>query len=71
MKDSDFKLLTPQQREFFLAKGYIIIEDAVPEEHLKRFSDDAWVRLGMDPNDKSTWYKSSVSRFGLRLWSLE
>lgn len=56
----DYEYLTPKQRDQFLEKGYIKIDGAVREEYLDRFTKDAWVRLGMDPNDKSTWTKEKV-----------
>lgn len=55
-----YKFITPEQRNQFLEQGWVKIENAVPEEYLKRFSDDAWVRLGMDPDDKATWTKEKV-----------
>ena len=36
----------------------------MPEEHLQRFADDVWVRLGYNPEDKTTWEKEKVSCFG-------
>ena len=62
----EYKYLSPEQREHFLAKGYLKIDGAVPEEYLQRFTQDAWIRLGMDPNDKSTWTKEKV-RFTSRV----
>lgn len=40
--------------------GWIRIEGAVPKENIARFTQDVWVRLGYDPNDKSTWIKEKV-----------
>ena len=62
MGAKEYKTLTTEQRAQFLEKGWIKIENAVPAENIKRFSEDVWVRLGYDPNDKSTWEKEKVSR---------
>lgn len=47
-------------RQQFVEKGWVKIEDAVPLENIKKFSDDIWIRLGFDPNDKSTWTKEKI-----------
>ena len=52
--------MTPEMRQHFLEKGWIKIENATSMENIKRFSDDVWIRLGYDPNDKSTWEKEKV-----------
>ncbi|KAI5117178.1 hypothetical protein M0805_008157 [Coniferiporia weirii] len=56
----EFTVLTPELRQQFLEKGYVKIENAVPLENIKRFSEDVWIRLGYDPQDKSTWEKEKV-----------
>ena len=35
--------------------GYIKISQAFTKEKAEQFTKDMWVRLGMDPEDKSTW----------------
>ncbi|KAH8115114.1 hypothetical protein DFH11DRAFT_146876 [Phellopilus nigrolimitatus] len=55
-----YEVMTPELRQQFLEKGWVRIETAVPAENIKRFSDDVWVRLGYDPNDKSTWEKEKI-----------
>lgn len=52
--------MTPDLRKQFLEKGWVKIENAVPLENIKRFSEDIWIRLGYDPNDKTTWIKEKV-----------
>ncbi len=47
--------LTAEQRQFFVTHGWLKIENAMSPEIMDRFLDDVWVRLGFDPNDKSTW----------------
>ncbi|TDL13225.1 hypothetical protein BD410DRAFT_701234, partial [Rickenella mellea] len=60
MAIKEYKFLTPEQRTQFLEFGWVKIEDAVPPEYLDRFFHDAWIRLGFDPNDKSTWTKEKI-----------
>lgn len=60
-----YRSLTPEQRQFFLDHGWIRIEGAVPMENIKRFTQDVWIRLGYDPNDKSTWAKEKVRMCGM------
>ncbi|KAI8994061.1 hypothetical protein BD414DRAFT_271828 [Trametes punicea] len=56
----EFKYLTPEQREHFLEHGWVKIPKAVKEEYLKAFTENVWIRLGYDPNDKSTWTKEKI-----------
>lgn len=60
MAIKEYKFLTPEMREHFLKYGWVRIEGGVSPENLKRFSHDVWVRIGYDPNDKSTWEKEKV-----------
>lgn len=60
MAVSEYKHLTPEQREHFLQHGWVKIPKAVKEEYLKAFTENVWVRLGYDPEDKSSWTKEKV-----------
>lgn len=60
MAIKEYKFLTPGMRDHFLKYGWVRIEGGVSPENLKRFSHDVWVRIGYDPNDKSTWEKEKV-----------
>ncbi|KAI0744959.1 hypothetical protein C8Q76DRAFT_701778 [Earliella scabrosa] len=60
MAITEYKYLTPEQREHFLQHGWVKIPKAVKEEYLKAFTENVWVRLGFDPNDKSTWTKEKI-----------
>jgi len=59
-KKRNFKVLTQEQVDFFLEKGYVVLRGAVPKESIQKFKHDVWVRLGMDPNDKSTWHTEEL-----------
>jgi len=60
MKDEFYKVLTKEQRDGWMKNGYIKIEDAVDEENLKRFSEDVWIRLGYDRDDRKSWVKERI-----------
>ncbi|OCB87948.1 hypothetical protein A7U60_g4905 [Sanghuangporus baumii] len=57
MAIKEYKVMTPDLRKQFLEKGWVKIEGAISLENIKKFSDDVWIRLGYDPQDKSTWEK--------------
>ena len=61
MAIKEYKVMTPELRKQFLEKGWVKIEGAISLENIKKFSDDVWIRLGYDPQDKSTWEKEKVS----------
>ncbi|KAG0646190.1 hypothetical protein D0Z07_8076 [Hyphodiscus hymeniophilus] len=51
----NYKVLTTEDVDFFMENGYVIIHDCFGDEFANLVLKDIWVRLGMDPNDKSTW----------------
>ncbi|KZT50622.1 hypothetical protein CALCODRAFT_504492 [Calocera cornea HHB12733] len=59
-KKRGYKVLTQEQVDHFMEKGYVKLPGAIPEETMKKWTADLWVRLGMDPNDKSTWDKEEL-----------
>jgi hypothetical protein len=60
MAPIEYHHLTPDQRTHFLTHGWVLIPSAIPPEHIEHFASDIWIRLGYDPNDKSTWVKEKV-----------
>jgi len=50
-----YKVLTQEHVDFFMENGFVVIKNAFTREQAAEFSKDVWVRLGVDPNDKSTW----------------
>ncbi|KZS90207.1 hypothetical protein SISNIDRAFT_479583 [Sistotremastrum niveocremeum HHB9708] len=56
----EFKFLSQEQREHFLEHGWVRIPAAIPPENIKKFTENVWVRLGYDPNDKSTWVQEKI-----------
>ena len=47
--------LTEEEAQHFLQKGWIKIPKAINPIYIERFMKDFWVRMGWDPEDKSTW----------------
>ncbi|KZT44419.1 hypothetical protein SISSUDRAFT_16157 [Sistotremastrum suecicum HHB10207 ss-3] len=41
-------------------KGYVVIKEAFSKEKAADWTKMVWIRLGMDPNDVSTWNKEKV-----------
>jgi hypothetical protein len=46
--------LTKDERDHFVEHGWLRIVNAIAPEYLS-WMDNLWVRMGIDPNDKSTW----------------
>ncbi|KAL0931885.1 uncharacterized protein CTRU02_212838 [Colletotrichum truncatum] len=47
--------LTEAQKEHFKAKGWLKLSNCFTKDQAEWVTKDVWTRLGMDPNDKSTW----------------
>ncbi|KAI0633815.1 hypothetical protein C8Q77DRAFT_814098 [Trametes polyzona] len=60
MAMGEYRYLTAEQRTHFLEHGWVRIPKAVKEEYLRAFTENVWVRLGYDPEDKSTWEKEKI-----------
>ncbi|KAJ4476676.1 hypothetical protein J3R30DRAFT_3292198 [Lentinula aciculospora] len=73
-----YKYLSPEQVAHFLEHGYIVIRNGFTEEKAAEWTKTMWIRLGLDPNDKSTWirdrihmpwhHKESVATFAPKVW---
>jgi len=48
--------LTQEDAEHFLTKGWLKVPGAIKQEYIDRWMKDMYVRIGYDPNDKSTWH---------------
>jgi hypothetical protein len=51
-------VLTQSDREFFDAKGYVIVREAVPTENCEAVVDAIWEFLGMNRDDPDDWYRA-------------
>jgi hypothetical protein len=49
------KALSDQDIQHFMDKGYVVIKEAFTKEKAAWMLKDVWVRLGLNPNDKSSW----------------
>ncbi|KAF5377511.1 hypothetical protein D9615_005138 [Tricholomella constricta] len=54
------KFLNQEQVEQFLDDGYVVIKNAFTKEQADEWTASIWVRLGLDPNDKSTWDRERI-----------
>ena len=47
-----------------MERGYVVVKGAFTEQQSREWTKDVWVRLGMDPNDKSTWHGGKINMPG-------
>lgn len=47
--------LTQEQIDFFLDNGWLKLSNCFTKEQADGLQSNLWTRLGMDPNDISTW----------------
>jgi hypothetical protein len=47
--------LSQEQIDFFLENGWLKLSDCFTREQAEGLQENLWTRLGMDPEDKSTW----------------
>jgi hypothetical protein len=55
-----FQVLTPEQAQHFIEKGYVTVKGCLDRDLAKKWTDEAYGRLGYDPEDRSTWAKDIV-----------
>jgi hypothetical protein len=60
MRPDQFQVLTPEQRQHFVEKGYVTVKGCLDRDLARRWTDEAYSRLGYDPLDRSTWTKDIV-----------
>lgn len=58
-----------EQVDQFMEHGYIVVKNAFTPEQAADFTKDLWVRLDMDPNDKTTWTKERIHMPRMRVVS--
>ena len=59
-------VLSPAQVESFVANGYVRIAECFTRADAQPWLDEAWVRLGYDRDDPSTWAQQRVHMPSLR-----
>ena len=55
LKHQNFKHLTEEQVDSFMTHGFLRIPKAFTPKAAEQWSKDVWIRLDVDPNDKSTY----------------
>jgi len=55
-----YKVLTEEQVQSFLDKGYLVVKGCFDAAFAKGWTDQAFTRLGYDPDDDSTWEKEII-----------
>jgi hypothetical protein len=53
--------LSQEQIDFFLENGWIKLSNCFTRDQAEGIQTLLWTRLGMDPNDMSTWYAEASS----------
>ena len=61
----NWKGLSEAQVAFFMKHGYVKLEGVFSREAAAEKTKNLWVRLGMDPEDKSTWTKEWINMPGM------
>ena len=57
---SNCRILTEDQVEQFLTRGYIVMRDCFSRDAAEQWTSGAWARLGYDPADPSTWVQPRI-----------
>jgi len=60
MSDGDYQVLSDDQVQHFLDKGYLVVKGCVEPELAQRWTDRAYHRLGYDKQDPNSWEKDLV-----------
>jgi len=55
VSDSNYQVLTDDQVQHFLTKGYLTIKGCIDPELAQRWTDRTYERLGYDKQDPNTW----------------
>jgi hypothetical protein len=53
-------MLTKAQLDGFYETGYVALRGAMPRQKALDFARNVWVRLGYDPDDRSTWAQHRI-----------
>ncbi|WP_179413881.1 phytanoyl-CoA dioxygenase family protein [Mucilaginibacter sp. E4BP6] len=61
----EYKLLTQADWDFWQQNGYIIIRNAISKEHCDETINELCDFIGVDRNDRGTWYNHHHARQGI------
>jgi|GEM_PF-494321 len=56
----EYKVLNEEQVQSFLNHGYLVVKDCFEPAFAKQWTDQAFTRLGYDPEDATTWEKEII-----------
>ncbi|KAH7914288.1 hypothetical protein BJ138DRAFT_1133506 [Hygrophoropsis aurantiaca] len=80
MSTKQYKHLTPEQVDHFMENGFIVIKQGFTKEKAEEWTENIWVRLGLDPTDKATWdrerihmpwhKRENVASFAPKVWEI-
>lgn len=56
----DFQVLTTEQAEQFVERGFVVIRGCFSREAAAEYTSTIWTRLGYDPDDPATWTQPSI-----------
>ena len=56
----NYQFLTDEQIENFLTRGHVVLHDCFSREAAQEWLDKAWIRMGYDPHDASTWVEKRI-----------
>ena len=59
-----YKFLTEAQVDHFMEHGFVRLEGCFSASSAHEWTKDVWTRLGMSPDDKSTWTKERINMPG-------
>lgn len=65
-----FQYLSPQDHEHFLERGFVLVPQCFSREAAQTLIDKAWVRLGYDSNDSSTWTQKRIHMPSIEGWDV-
>jgi hypothetical protein len=60
MEPAEQHKLSPEQIDHFIKHGWVKLSNCFTKEQADGLQKNLWTRLGMDPNDRSTWLVSST-----------
>ncbi|KAG7099515.1 hypothetical protein E1B28_001360 [Marasmius oreades] len=56
----EYQYLSQEQVDQFLEQGYIVVKNAFSRDAAAQWTETIWIRLGLDPNDKTTWDRERI-----------
>ncbi|PHH51137.1 hypothetical protein CFIMG_005147RA [Ceratocystis fimbriata CBS 114723] len=64
-------VLTEEEKEFFIQNGWIHLKGCFSRDQAESITGNVWERLGMAPNDKSTWTRDKIHMGGEKTFNAQ